>query len=251
MSQQTRNPHYQLHGVLLGAEDTIDILETRKEQRRDMFEENPEAAVENGYTDENGIPLRKEGDPGQGMEGEPLGSMFLRNYFGVELHDDKENDFFVMTGHEDDEHDHLDHVVTGGDEFKIEVTETTDSEGNDYFVTDPDFDYVGSKDVVELIQSLAEEFVPASELSPETCGDGRTNIQLITGEITHIGENTIIFDHDVRVHNLGYSPQKMMERFLGETVVVLGRPWAACNPNEETPCDPDRVMITAYNDWVL
>jgi len=92
--RQLRSPAVPFEGIVLGATGIINTTMKRQQQARDYYKENPQKAVDEGFTDEDGNPLDnlKVFSTGRANPnyGRPLKDRFLRNVFGVAIHMGKE-----------------------------------------------------------------------------------------------------------------------------------------------------------------
>jgi len=100
--KQLRSPAVGFNGIILGAEDTRDIVAKQRKDALDFFSENPQLAISQGVVNENGTPLdtRKEWSTGKlniGF-GKPLPEhLFMRKIFGVAYKTNEEPKFFTMS----------------------------------------------------------------------------------------------------------------------------------------------------------
>ncbi len=101
--KQLRSPAIGFEGILIGASDLVDTVARHRREAIELYKESPQKAIQDGITDEEGIPLdtRKEwstGNPNRGF-GKPLPEHnWLRTIFGIVIKTgiDEEPKFFIM-----------------------------------------------------------------------------------------------------------------------------------------------------------
>lgn len=86
--KQLRSPAVGFEGVIIGYGDCVDIIAKQKREAIDLFRIDPQTAISEGVTNEEGVPLvtRKEWNDGRAnvQYGKPLPeNNFIRNVFGV------------------------------------------------------------------------------------------------------------------------------------------------------------------------
>jgi len=86
--RQLMSPAVGFEGFIIGTSDCVDIVARQKREAIELFKADPQTAISEGVTNEEGIPLdtRKEWGTGRvnNMYGKPLPeNNFLRNVFGI------------------------------------------------------------------------------------------------------------------------------------------------------------------------
>ena len=99
--KQLRSPAIGFEGILIGASDCVDIVARQKREAIELFRTDPQLAISQGVTDENGTPLDARKEWGEGRAnpkyGKPLPEHnFLRNVWGIAKSKDSEPKFFPM-----------------------------------------------------------------------------------------------------------------------------------------------------------
>jgi len=97
-----RSPAVSFEGMIIGASDVIDVIKRKRAEAIKMYKENPQHAIAQGITDENGNPLETkqvwaDGKPYAGF-GKPLEQeSLLRNVYGIAGKKGSSPSFFIMT----------------------------------------------------------------------------------------------------------------------------------------------------------
>jgi len=101
--KQLRSPAVGFEGMIIAVGDVVDTVQRQKQEARTLYKENPQKAITNSVTDEDGTPLdtRKEWSEGRPNRnyGKPLPEHnYLRTAFGVALKKNIENSvkFFIL-----------------------------------------------------------------------------------------------------------------------------------------------------------
>lgn len=86
--RQLRSPAIQFEGILIGASDCVDIIQRQRKEAEELYRTDPQTAISEGITNDEGIPLdtRKEFASGQQNRqyGKPLPDHnYLRNIWGI------------------------------------------------------------------------------------------------------------------------------------------------------------------------
>jgi len=86
--KQLRSPAVGFEGVIIGIGDSVDIVAKKRREAIELFKIDPQTAISEGVTNEEGVPLdnRPEWSTGRAnnMFGKPLPeSNFLRTIFGI------------------------------------------------------------------------------------------------------------------------------------------------------------------------
>lgn len=102
--KRQNSPAVGFEGMIIGVGDCVDIVAGAKRKAIALFNQDPQTAVNEGITDENGVPLDARREWSTGREnrgfGKPLPeNNFMRNIFGVASKSGKEETpkFFSMT----------------------------------------------------------------------------------------------------------------------------------------------------------
>lgn len=101
--KQLRSPAIGFEGILIGASDSFDIVAKQRKEAIALYKENPHKAIEDGLTNEEGVPLdtRQEwstGNPNRNY-GKPLPEHnWIRTIYGIAVKTgtDTEPKLFVM-----------------------------------------------------------------------------------------------------------------------------------------------------------
>jgi len=86
--KQLRSPAIGFEGIIIGIGDCIDIVAKQKREAIELYKTDPQTAINDGITNEEGVPLdtRREWANGKANNsyGKPLpDNNFLRNVFGI------------------------------------------------------------------------------------------------------------------------------------------------------------------------
>ena len=103
--KQLRSPAVGFEGIIIGVSDCVDIIAKQKREAIALYRNDPQTAIAEGITDEEGIPLDTKREWANGRQnpnyGKPLPeNNFLRNIFGVATKIkslDNKPKFFSMT----------------------------------------------------------------------------------------------------------------------------------------------------------
>ncbi|MBU0791856.1 MAG: hypothetical protein KKC55_15515 [Gammaproteobacteria bacterium] len=99
--KQLRSPAIGFEGIIIAASDCVDITLRQKREATELFKTDPQTAINEGITNEDGVPLdtRKEWGDGRAnpQYGKPLPETnFLRNIWGIAKTKEGQPRFFNM-----------------------------------------------------------------------------------------------------------------------------------------------------------
>ena len=99
--KQLRSPAIGFEGFIIGMSDCVDTTLRQKREAIELFRTDPQTAISEGITDEEGTPLDTRKEWGEGRQnpkyGKPLPeNNFLRNIWGIATSKTSEPKFFSM-----------------------------------------------------------------------------------------------------------------------------------------------------------